>query len=29
MARNDPYAQYNFVLEIEGTTVAGLPRSAA
>jgi phage tail-like protein len=23
MARNDPYAQYNFVLEIEGTTVAG------
>lgn len=23
MARNDPYAQYNFILEIEGTTVAG------
>ena len=23
MARNDPYAQYNFVLEIEGTTAAG------
>jgi phage tail-like protein len=23
MARNDPYAQYNFVLEIQGTTVAG------
>ena len=23
MARNDPYAQYNFILEIDGTTVAG------
>jgi phage tail-like protein len=23
MARNDPYAQYNFILEIEGTTSAG------
>jgi phage tail-like protein len=23
MARNDPYAQYNFILEIEGTNVAG------
>jgi phage tail-like protein len=23
MARNDPYAQYNFILEIEGTTAAG------
>jgi phage tail-like protein len=23
MARKDPYAQYNFVLEIEGTNVAG------
>ena len=23
MPRNDPYAQYNFILEIEGTTVAG------
>ena len=23
MARNDPYAQFNFILEIEGTTVAG------
>jgi phage tail-like protein len=23
MARNDPYAQYSFILEIEGTTVAG------
>jgi phage tail-like protein len=23
MARNDPYAQYNFILEIEGLTVAG------
>jgi phage tail-like protein len=23
MPRNDPYAQYNFVLEVEGTTVAG------
>ena len=23
MPRNDPYAQYNFILEIEGTTAAG------
>jgi phage tail-like protein len=23
MARNDPYAQYNFILEIDGLTVAG------
>ena len=23
MARNDPYAQFNFLLEIEGTTAAG------
>jgi phage tail-like protein len=23
MARNDPYPQYNFILEIEGTTAAG------
>lgn len=23
MERNDPYAQYNFILEIEGLTVAG------
>ena len=23
MARSDPYAQYNFILEIEGTTAAG------
>ena len=23
MARNDPYAQYNFILEVDGLTVAG------
>jgi phage tail-like protein len=23
MARNDPYAQYNFIVEVEGLTVAG------